>query len=262
MDLKGRKGINMVKRIFPVLLFLTLLLGACDLIENQINADISADATYDVSDFEEFPLVSVVDGDTIKINYNGSTELVRFLLVDTPETNHPSLGPQPYGEEAKEFTKQLLENQKSVYLEFDVSYRDKYNRLLAYVYTADGINLQEELLKNGLARVAYIYEPNTKNVDWFESVQQQAQKHALGIWSIENYVTDRGYDKNVSDKSEENGINDERDGSACIIKGNINSKGNKIYHIPGQQNYDSTIPEEIFCSVEEAESAGYKAAPR
>ncbi|RKJ57618.1 nuclease, partial [Butyricicoccus sp. 1XD8-22] len=52
------------------------------------------------------------DGDTIKINYNGSTELVRFLLVDTPETNHPSLGLQPYGEEAKEFTKQLLENQR------------------------------------------------------------------------------------------------------------------------------------------------------
>ncbi len=219
-------------------------------------------STYDISSFEEFPLVSVVDGDTIKIKYNGSNESVRFLLVDTPETNHPRLGKQPYGEEAKKFTKQLLEDQKYVYLEFDVSYRDKYNRLLAYVYTKDGINVQEELLKNGLARVAYIYEPNTKHVDWFESVQKTAQKQAIGIWSVENYVTDRGYDDRVFDGTDEEVNNSDETDSDCLIKGNNNSKGDKIYHSPGQANYESTKPEEMFCTKEEAEAAGFRAAER
>ncbi|BDH60915.1 hypothetical protein MTP04_10450 [Lysinibacillus sp. PLM2] len=70
----------MGKRIFPILLILTLLLGACDLKENQINADASVNSTYDVSEFEEFPLVSVVDGDTIAIIYKGKRESVRFFV--------------------------------------------------------------------------------------------------------------------------------------------------------------------------------------
>lgn len=52
---------------------------------------------YDVSKFEEYKLDSVIDGDTIRIIYNGNSEKVRFLLIDTPETNHETLGEQPYG---------------------------------------------------------------------------------------------------------------------------------------------------------------------
>lgn len=131
----------------------------------QENVTVTKDTAekHDVSKFEEFQLESVIDGDTIRIKYNGSSEKVRFLLVDTPETNHETLGVQPYGPEAKEFTKRLLAGQDSVYLEFDVSYRDKYKRLLAYVYTKDGISVQEQLLKNGLARVAYIYMPQIRS---------------------------------------------------------------------------------------------------
>lgn len=233
---------------------------------------------HDVSKFEEFELQEIIDGDTLRIKYNGSSEKVRFLLVDTPETKHETLGEQPYGPEAKQFVKELLEDEKTVYLEFDVSYRDKYKRLLAYIYTKDGISVQEELLKNGLARVAYIYDPNTKHVDWFKAIQKTAQKSAVGIWSVEDYVTNRGYDKEAylaavkdAPQSQEttSSPNEETkapmsssptDGDACVIKGNINAKGNKIYHMPGQQNYDNTNPEEMFCSVEEAEAAGFIAA--
>ncbi|KGR90592.1 hypothetical protein CD30_11020 [Ureibacillus massiliensis 4400831 = CIP 108448 = CCUG 49529] len=70
----------MGKRIFPILLILTLLLGACDLKENQIYEDASVDSAYDVTDFEKFPLVSVVDGDTIAIIYKGKRESVRFFV--------------------------------------------------------------------------------------------------------------------------------------------------------------------------------------
>ncbi|MER2105358.1 MAG: thermonuclease family protein [Solibacillus sp.] len=279
-----------LKKLFFALFLSTLLLGACteemntQVIETgEIQGIVSTTKQtaekHDVSKFEEFELQEVIDGDTIRIKYNGSSEKVRFLLVDTPETNHETLGEQPYGPEAKAFMKELLAGQKTVYLEFDVSYRDKYKRLLAYIYTKDGISLQEELLKNGLARVAYIYAPNTKHVNWFKDIQKTAQKSAVGIWSVEDYVTNRGYDKEVYYEAEKAGkpvssneapvtekpaeaneVAQEND--ACVIKGNINSKGNKIYHMPGQQNYDDTDPEEMFCTPEEAETAGFRAAQR
>ena len=249
----------MKKFIFTLLV--SLLLAACteettknnvqENVEEIVRTSVQSAEKYDVSKFDQYELQEVIDGDTIRIKYNGSSEKVRLLLVDTPETNHETLGEQPYGPEAKQFVKQLLDNQKTVYLEFDVSYRDKYNRLLAYVYTQDGISLQEQLLINGYARVAYIYDPNTKHLDWFKSIQQTAQKSASGIWSVEDYVTNRGYDKEVyyrateEVKDEANVSTDETksttNDNSCTIKGNINSKGNKIYHMPGQRDYDNTV---------------------
>lgn len=267
-----------MKKIFFALFFSTLLLSACteetstNIIESediQGIVDLTKETAekYDVSNFEEYELQDIIDGDTIRIKYNGSSEKVRLLLLDTPETNHKTLGEQPYGPEAKEFAKQLLAGQDTVYLEFDVSYRDKYKRLLAYVYTKDGISVQEQLLKNGLARVAYIYDPNTKHVDWFKDIQKTAQKSAIGIWSVEDYVTNRGYDKGsyyaaTKESDDESSTeNDEsniaNDNNSCVIKGNINSKGNKIYHMPGQRDYENTIAEEMFCTKEEAEEAGF-----
>ncbi|MER2008392.1 MAG: thermonuclease family protein [Psychrobacillus sp.] len=265
-----------MKKWIMYILSLTILLGACSSIDQLVMEDknpiteqekaekapqkefseATSSTTHDVSKLEEFPLVSVIDGDTIKIKYNGANENVRFLLIDTPETNHPKLGEQPFGQDAKDFTKQLLKGQDTVFLEFDVSYRDKYNRLLAYIYTSDGKSLQEELLKQGLARVAYIYAPNTKHVDWFEAIQEKAQQQAIGIWSVENYVTSNGYDKDAIEEKKPHGVTD------CTIKGNINSKGEKIYHVPGQQYYEMTVAEEMFCSKEEAEAAGFRATQR
>lgn len=221
---------------------------------------------YDISNFEEYELQDIIDGDTIRIKYNGSSEKVRLLLIDAPETNHETLGEQPFGTEAKEFVKQLLAGQDSVYVEFDVTYRDKYKRLLGYIYTEDGISVQEQLLKRGLVRVAYIYDPNTKHVDWFKSIQKTAQNKAAGIWSVEDYVTNRGFDKEVyyaavNDKKmsavDEDRLNMPENDASCEIKGNINSKGNKIYHMPGQRDFENTVAEEMFCTEEDAKDAGF-----
>lgn len=127
----------------------------------------------------------VVDGDTIKITIGSKEETVRFLLVDTPETKHPKMGVQPFGPEASAFTKEKLEG-KNIELELGINERDKYGRLLAYVYV-DGERFNDALLREGLARVAYIYPPNTRYLDELEAVQQKAKEEGKGIWSVEDY---------------------------------------------------------------------------
>ena len=228
----------------------------------------------DINTFDA-EVVSVTDGDTIKVRINGQVEAVRFLLVDTPETKHPRLGEQPFGQEAKAFTKQMLEG-KTVQLEKDVSDRDKYNRLLYYLYV-DGKSVQEELLRNGLARVAYVYVPNTKYVDRYYEIQKEAQKKGVGIWSIENYAQEDGFHEEVVEGNQESlksNANENGGGQSsaapsgeCNIKGNISSSGDKIYHMPGQQYYevtkiDESKGEKFFCSAQEAEKAGFRASQR
>jgi micrococcal nuclease len=136
-------------------------------------------------------VVRVIDGDTVKILLNGSEETIRFLLVDTPETHHPKKPVEPFGPEAAKFTTNLLTG-KTVELESDIgSMRDKYGRLLLYVFL-DGKSVQEMLLERGLARVAYIHT-QIKYLDEFRKVQKHAQQKGLGIWSIENYAREDGY---------------------------------------------------------------------
>lgn len=138
-------------------------------------------------------VTKVTDGDTITVEVDGKEEKVRLLLVDTPETVHPSKPVQPFGKEASSFAKDTLDG-KDIELELDVSERDKYGRLLAYVWV-DGQMFNELLLKEGLARVAYVYAPNVKYVDQFREIQDKARKDEKGIWSIENYATEQGFDE-------------------------------------------------------------------
>ncbi len=146
-------------------------------------------------------LVKTIDGDTIKIKYEGKEQNVRYLLIDTPETNHAQLGKQPFGQQAKDRNAELM-NSGKLEIEFDIGERvDKYGRLLAYIYI-DGVSIQEKLLEEGLARVGYVYPPNTRHLDEFERAQEKAQKSGIGIWTLEDYVTERGFDskKYLEDK--------------------------------------------------------------
>ncbi|WP_408006133.1 thermonuclease family protein [Pseudalkalibacillus sp. A8] len=212
-----------------------------------------SDATPDGS----YKVTKVVDGDTFKVDYEGEEETIRLLLVDTPETVHPNKPEQPFGKEANNFIKEKLAG-KRVKLELDVSERDKYGRILAYAYDLDGNMLNEMLLEKGLARVAYIFPPNTKYVDRFQEIQRGAQQKEIGIWSIENYVTEDGYGDEHANEQESSKQKD----SSCNIKGNINSDGEKIYHMPDSQYYEITKPEEVFCSESEAKDAGFRRSQR
>jgi len=125
---------------------------------------------------ELFFVEHVVDGDTIVLD-NG--EKVRLIGVDTPETVHPNKGVEHYGIEASEFTENLVE-EKNVHLGYDETTRDKYNRLLAYVYLEDGTLLNAEIIKQGygFAYLNYPFKLSRK----FEEYEQQARKNRLGLW--------------------------------------------------------------------------------
>lgn len=125
-----------------------------------------------------------VDGDTIEVTYNGKEEKVRLIGVDTPETKHPTKPVEPYGPEASAFTKKTLEGKK-VRLEFDVQERDKYGRLLAYLYLEDGTFFNAELLRQGFAQVLTV-PPNVRHADEFVKLQREAREAKRGLWGLEH----------------------------------------------------------------------------
>lgn len=129
-----------------------------------------------------YRVLRVVDGDTIVIDYQGQEEKVRFIGVDTPETKHPEKGVEFYGKEAYAFTRKLLEGEK-VSLRFDVQKRDKYGRILAYVYKGD-IFVNELLVKEGYARVLTV-PPNIKYAEHFLGLERKAREEGRGLWGRE-----------------------------------------------------------------------------
>ncbi|UFJ39304.1 thermonuclease family protein [Brevibacillus humidisoli] len=189
--------INLVRWVIGIAVCITLI-GCSSAAEYRSEAGSEATGGTETRPAGLAAIVTkVVDGDTIKVEINGKEETVRLLLIDTPETNHPRLGQQPFGKEAKEFVTEILTD-KTVELEQDVTNGpDKYGRLLYYVYV-DGEPVQEMLLQQGLARVAYVYVPNVKYVDKYRELQKQAQEAAVGIWSIENYAQEDGYHAEIA----------------------------------------------------------------
>ena len=124
----------------------------------------------------------VIDGDTIHVSLGNSTEEIRLIGVDTPETVHPTKPVQCFGPEASHHTKELLPPGTRVFLVRDVESRDKYGRLLAYVYRAqDELFVNFELVYNGWAR-PYPFPPNTTLEASFAEAAVHAQSQHLGLW--------------------------------------------------------------------------------
>lgn len=128
-------------------------------------------------------VVHVPDGDTIVVQIDPSRkEKVRLLGIDCPEVAHGpgDPGQEPWGTRARAFTEGLVLG-KTVRLETDVQSRDRYKRLLAYVYVGSTfVNL--ELIKHGHAMLL-TYPPNVAHVDSFTAAQKAAREHGAGIWN-------------------------------------------------------------------------------
>lgn len=127
-----------------------------------------------------YPVSRIIDGDTIKIIYNGREESVRLIGIDTPESVHPDSSKNlPEGQLASDFTRRALEG-KEIFLEFDVSERDRYGRLLAYVWTEEGM-FNRTLLEAGMA-TAYTYPPDVKYSKEFHQLEKEARQKQTGLW--------------------------------------------------------------------------------
>ena len=141
-----------------------------------------------------------VDGDTIKIIKNEKEYTVRMLAVDTPESVHPTKGVEYYGKEASEYTCNTVKNAKKIELEYDENSdkEDKYGRLLAWVFV-DNTLLQELLVENGYAKIAYLYD-DYKYTKELEKKQETASIKNIGIW---DEVSANNYDGNSMELDKE-----------------------------------------------------------
>jgi micrococcal nuclease len=207
-------------------------------------------AKNEIKDNALVKITRVIDGDTIEIE---GGERVRYIGIDTPETVDPRKPVQCFGVEASNKNKELVEG-KMVRLEKDITDRDKYNRLLRYVYVGDTfINL--ELIKQGFA-YSYSYPPDIKYQDQFLKAQQEAREAKRGLWNACPTTPESISAPAVSSTPGDN---------SCLIKGNINTSGEKIYHLPGCGSYSKTQIDEAhgekwFCTEVEAQTAGWRKA--
>jgi micrococcal nuclease len=134
-----------------------------------------ATATYNAT------VTRTVDGDTIDVRFDdGRTERVRILGADTPETVDPRKPVQCYGHEASNYTRMRLLGRR-VRLQTDVVQRDKYGRLLAYVYL-NGQRYDDELLRLGYARLLII-PPNGIYARPMLQAELSAQQARRGLWA-------------------------------------------------------------------------------
>ena len=128
-------------------------------------------------------VADVVDGDTLKVSLDGKTETLRLIGMDTPETVDPRKPVQCFGKEASNHARELLSG-KSVRLEADPTQgeRDKYNRLLRYVYFEDGTSYNLTMIQDGYAH-EYTYDTPYKYQAEYKQAEKYAREHNLGLWS-------------------------------------------------------------------------------
>ena len=139
-----------------------------------------------------FDVDRIVDGDTARIWIDGTSESVRLLNIDSPETVHPSRPVERFGSQARDHAKALVDG-KRVYLAFDVQRRDHYGRLLAIVYAPHPqgtyliggephVTVNEQIALQGLADVLVI-PPNVTYADTIRAAVTRAREAGRGMWS-------------------------------------------------------------------------------
>ena len=230
------------------------------------------DKPYEVSTVKR-----VVDGDTFVA---ANDEKVRLIGVNTPEV-HGKV--QYYGQEASQFAKDKLTGKK-VYLFQDTGSTDRYGRWLRYVFIdQDPQMFNDTLVIEGYANTMTI-APNVMYADHFVKLEREAREKGIGLCGKEQQASgSSSSSKNIhneestpasskedsaspsSDKESSKAANKNTASGGCKkpdIKGNINAKKEKIYHVPGGAYYEQTKAEEMFCTEDDAKHAGYRPSAR
>lgn len=199
---------------------------------------------------------TVLDGDTIEI----AGERIRFHGIDAPESGQQCRdeqgNPWPCGQRASFALDDFLAESRPTHCR--VMDRDRWGRAIATCHRNDGADVNEWLVRRGWA------------LDWprysggaYGRVQEAAKAEKQGVWRgefVKPWEWRRGERLSWATSSE-------APDPDCPIKGNINSRGERIYHVPGGQFYDRTIVDQSkgqrwFCSEEEARAAGWRRSMR
>jgi micrococcal nuclease len=143
---------------------------------------------------EQAEIVRVIDGDTVAVSLHGRKETVRLIGIDTPESRANRKAKKDaersrrdvetitsMGREATGYAKGLLKAGATVHIEFDLRQRDRYGRLLGYLYLSDGRMVNEEIMRAGYASPMTI-PPNVKYRERFLDAFREAREHHRGLW--------------------------------------------------------------------------------
>ncbi|MEP7160895.1 MAG: thermonuclease family protein, partial [Dermatophilaceae bacterium] len=182
------------------------------------------------------PVVGVLDGDTIRVQVNGATEKVRLIGIDTPEL----AGGQCYAQQAASRMQSLVQS-RSVRLAADATQddRDKYGRLLRHVSLPDGRLVAEVLIDEGFGR-EYTYAAAYEHQSQYRAAQARAQEAGRGLWGSGCAGRSSAAAPSPARTPTPPVAQAPSAAGSCVIKGNVNSKGERIYHVPGSRSYDVT----------------------
>ncbi|HUF53659.1 MAG TPA: thermonuclease family protein [Dehalococcoidia bacterium] len=209
-------------------------------------------------------VVSVVDGDTINVLIDGQEYAVRYIGIDTPESGDPRRAEECFGQEASARNEELVGG-RTVGLEKDVSETDQFGRLLRYVWLDTSEMVNATLVRDGYAE-SISYPPDLRHQELLDQLETTARANGHGLWGPECAETPTvlagGQPVAGGETCDYSGT------SEPVIKGNISQNtGERIYHVPGQENYGPTrinegAGERWFCTESEAVSAGWRKSLR
>lgn len=201
-------------------------------------------------------VIKVSDGDTITLQSSAGKERVRLIGIDAPEKAQ-----LPWGPKAKKFAESLALG-KAGRIETDVQPRDKYGRLLGYLYVGNRfVNL--EMVRNGYAML-YTYPPNVAHTDEFVKAQKEAREKGLNIWDAKNGLSQTPYEfrHNGRKPDEKTGQTGLRAKSTPVLQTGgsiiVNRKSHKFHR--ADCRFATGISEANrlgFASAAEAKAAGY-----
>ena len=173
-----RIGVALIALVLGAFGFVELSSDQQELIEEVISDVLTEEIVHDGT------VTRVVDGDTLKVMVKGEEETIRLIGVNTPESVDPRRPVECFGEEASEFVKQRVEGEQvKLVTDSTQSDRDRYDRLLRYVYVGDEM-LNREIIAEGYG---FEYTVGSKHLfaDEFRELEREAQNAERGLWSSE-----------------------------------------------------------------------------
>ncbi|PHU41466.1 hypothetical protein CSX00_00965 [Pseudobutyrivibrio ruminis] len=199
--MNNMKNNNRWQRIVGIIVAIILCVASSEFINNQNVTEIDADNTVDnqESKLDAVKFIRTVDGDTIIVeDSNGEHKRVRMIGIDTPESvAQEEERNNEYGVMASDYTKELLTNAGTLYLEYDVDADDQYDRILAYVWLEDvDDTFNVENIKNSMVNaiivengygIAKKYEPTVAHDDILAELMAEAEENNIGLWQYQEF---------------------------------------------------------------------------